>query len=165
MNWFPLHIIVKDLSFLMFYFVIMKYNLTNETYLPETISNFPGAPEMTLASMISTSVFYNIIPLLISLVTYFPIVSLTRKILQTRNSISLITTSIFLTITTPTIYFVMGEWKSNDFHLKTAESIAWLLCFTISIITYYLLNKSDLKSVKLDKYQQLNLSDEKKNAL
>jgi len=42
-----IHIAIKDLSFMIFYFVIMKFNLTNETYLPETISNFPGAPKMT----------------------------------------------------------------------------------------------------------------------
>ncbi len=37
---------------MIFYFVIMKYNLTNETYLPKTISNFPGAINMTFQNMI-----------------------------------------------------------------------------------------------------------------
>jgi hypothetical protein len=150
MKWFPLHIIIKDLSFMMFYFVIMKYNLTNETYLPETISNFPGAPKMTLTDMIGASLFYNIIPLAISLVTYYPIVYLTRKLFKTRNMLLLITTGFFLTLTTPTIYLDLSEWKHNDYYLKTAEIIAWSLCFVSSIIIYYLLNNSDINESKFE---------------
>ena len=89
----------------------MKYNLTNETYLPETISNFPGAPEMTLTNMLGASLFYNTIPLALSFVTYYPIVYLTRKLFKTRNSLSLIMAGFFLTLTTPTIYFALSEWK------------------------------------------------------
>ena len=150
MKWFPLHIAIKDLSFMMFYFVIMKYNLTNETYLPETISNFPGAPEMTLTSMISASLFYNIIPLLLSFSTYYAIVYLTRKLFKTRNLLTLITTGFFLTITTPTIYLALNDWKHNNYFVKAAEVIAWTLCFVSSIIAYYLLNKSAIKSDKTE---------------
>jgi len=56
MKWFPIHIVIKDLSFMIFYFLIMKYDLTNETYLPDTIYNFPGAPKMTFGNMISASI-------------------------------------------------------------------------------------------------------------
>jgi hypothetical protein len=137
----------------------MKYNLTNETYLPETISNFPGAPDMTLTSMLGSSLFYNIIPLLLSLATYFPIVYLTRKLFKTSYSLSLITTGFVLTLTTPTIYLALSEWKHNDYYLKTAEIIAWTLCFVSSIITYYLLNNSDTKS---DKYDSITTSEKNK---
>ncbi|MBL0031010.1 MAG: hypothetical protein IPP27_02105 [Bacteroidetes bacterium] len=143
MKWFPFHIIIKDLSFMMFHFVIMKYNLTNETYLPETISAFPGAPDMSLFDMIGVSLFYNILPLVLSLVTYYPIVYFTRKLFITGNSFAVITTGILLTLTTPTIYLALSGWKHND--LKTAEIIAWSLCFISSISTYYLLNKSVIK--------------------
>lgn len=135
---------------MMFYFVIMKYNLTNETYLPETISNFPGAPEMTLISMIGATLFYNIIPLVLSLLTYYPIVYLSKKLFKTTNPLSLTIAGFFLTLTTPIIYLALSEWKHNDYYLKTAEMIAWSLCFISSIITYYLLNKSDIHSGKLE---------------
>ena len=145
MKWFPLHIAIKDLSFMMFYFVIMKYNLTNETYLPETISNFPGAPKMTFGNMISASLFYNIIPLIASFLLYYPIVYLTKKLSAKKNVLSLILTGFTLTATTPILYFAFSEWKHNDYYLKTAEIIAWSLCFIVSIMTYILLNKNEKK--------------------
>ena len=145
MKWFHLHIAIKDLSFMMFYFVIMKYNLTNETYLPETISNFPGAPKMTFGNMISASLFYNIIPLIASFLLYYPIVYLTKKLSAKKNVLSLILTGFTLTATTPILYFAFSEWKHNDYYLKTAEIIAWSLCFIVSIMTYILLNKNEKK--------------------
>lgn len=145
MKWFPLHIAIKDLSFMMFYFVIMKYNLTNETYLPETISNFPGAPKMTFGNMISASLFYNIIPLIASFLLYYPIVYLTKKLFAKKSVLSLILTGFTLTATTPILYFAFSEWKHNDYYLKTAEIIAWSLCFIVSIMTYVLLNKNEKK--------------------
>lgn len=161
MKWFPIHIAIKDLSFMIFYFIIMKYNLTNETYLPETISNFPGAPDMTIVNMIGASLFYNIIPLLASFVLYYPIVYSTRKVFKRKSIISLVVTGFVLTITTPLIYFALSEWKHNDYYSKTAEIIAWILCFTLSIITYIGLNKSE----KLDIIDNLSQSNEEKNAL
>lgn len=143
---------------MMFYLIILKYNLTNETYLPETISNFPGAPEMTLTNMLGVSLFYNTIPLALSFVTYYPIVYLTRKLFKTRNSLSLIMAGFFLTLTTPTIYFALSEWNHNDYYLKTAEVIAWSLCFVSSIITYYLLNKSDINSDKFEPIKAIEMN-------
>jgi hypothetical protein len=100
--------------------------------------------------MLGVSLFYNTIPLALSFVTYYPIVYLTRKLFKTRNSLSLIMAGFFLTLTTPTIYFALSEWNHNDYYLKTAEVIAWSLCFVSSIITYYLLNKSDINSDKFE---------------
>ena len=141
MKWFPLHIALKDLSFMMFYFVIMKYNLTNETYLPETISNFPGASKMTFGNIISASLFFNIIPLTASFLLYFPIVYLSKKVFAKKAVLSLILTGFTLTTTTPILYFAFSEWKHNDYYLKTAEIIAWTLCFIVSILAYVLLKK------------------------
>jgi len=127
---------------MIFYFIIMKYNLTNETYLPKTISNFPGAPNMTVGNMIGASLFYNIIPLLVSFLLYYPIVFSIRKVFKRKSIISLVVIGSLLTITTPLIYFALSEWKHNDYYLKTAEIIAWSLCFTLSILTYIILNRS-----------------------
>lgn len=150
MRWFPIHILIKDLSFMILYFVIMKYNLTSETYLPETIRYFPGAPDMTFVNMIGASLFYNIIPLLVSLVTYYFIVSLMRKLFKKVSSLSLITTGFVLTLTTPLLYFALSGWKHNDYYLIKAEVIAWVLCFVISIVSYYQFNKSTLQLTDLD---------------
>lgn len=125
---------------MIFYFAIMKYNLTNETYLPETISNFPGAPDMTLLSIVGTSLFYNLFPLIVSLITYYPIVYLTKKIFKTKDILSLITTGFILTLTNPLIHIIANKGKHNNYYETTAEIIAWTLCFVISILTYYLLN-------------------------
>jgi hypothetical protein len=142
MKWFPIHIAIKDLSFMIFYFIIMKYNLTNETYLPETISNFPGAPKMSLRDMIGVSLFYNIIPLFVSFLTYYPIVQVTKHLFKKRKIISLLMTGFFLFWTTPIIYLVANNLKHNDYYLMKAEIISWTLCFIISTLTYYLLNNT-----------------------
>lgn len=133
---------------MIFYFIIMKYNLTHETYTSAAINNFPEAPETTLTNMLYASLFFNVIPLALSFATYYPIVYLARLLFKTRNSLSLIMAGFFLTLTTPTIYFALSDWKHNDYYLKTAEIIAWSLCFTSSMITYYLLNKNDINSEK-----------------
>ncbi len=161
MKWFPLHIAIKDLSFMMFYFVIMKYNLTNETYLPETISNFPGATDMTLGNMIAASLFYNIIPLITSFILYYPIVYLTKILFKKQSVFTLLITGFILTLTTPILYLAMSNWKHNDYYLKNAEIIAWSLCFIVSILTYYSLNQAE-KALKLSTIEN---DDEMKNAL
>lgn len=136
---FPIHIAIKDLSFMIIYFVIMKYNLTNETYLPETLSNFPGAPNMSLWNMFSVAVFYNWLSIIISLILYYPIVTGMKKIIPNKK-LRLISTGLVLTLTTPIFYLIMNNWKHNGYYQLTAELIAWILCFTISIGFYYLTN-------------------------
>ncbi|RAJ27889.1 hypothetical protein LX77_00463 [Gelidibacter algens] len=147
---FPIHIAVKDLSFMIIYFVIMKYNLTNETYLPETISNFPGVPDMSLWNMISVSVFYNLIPMIISLCLYYPIVY-GMKNLIVKNKLRLILTGFVLTLTTPILHIILSDWKHNDYYQLSAEFIAWILCFLLSIGFYYVANNRNDKSAELVK--------------
>ncbi len=136
----PIHILVKDLSFMMFYFVIMKYNLTNETYLPETISDFSEASDMGFWNMISASLFYNIIPMIVSLILYLPIVYGLKKLIAKRN-LRLILTGFVLTTTTPILYLILSNWRHNDYYQTKAEFIAWTLCFITSILFYYFVNK------------------------
>ncbi len=138
-KFFPIHILIKDLSFMMFYFVIMKYNLTKETYLPDTISNFPGAPDANLIDMISVSFFYSLIPLVLSFILYYPIVSFIKSLID-EIKIKLFVTGFTLTLVTPIFYLIMSDWKHNDYYQLKAESIAWILCFITSISFYYLVN-------------------------
>jgi hypothetical protein len=145
MRYTPFHILIKDLSFMIFYFIIMKYNITNETYLPQTINSMPKASEFAFIDIISASLFYNLIPLIVSIITYIPIVYLLRRMLKTKSVLSLIVTGTILTLTTPIFYLIIRGLKHNDYYQKTAETIAWILCFLISISTYYLLNRIDKK--------------------
>ncbi len=132
---------------MIFYFLIMKYNLTNETYLPEMIKNFPGAPKMSLWNIISVSIFYNLIPLIISLILYFPIVYGLKKLIDNKNP-RLIFTGFTLTLTTPIFALIMSNWKHNEYYQPTAELIAWTLCFAISIGFYFIVNKRVEKNVE-----------------
>lgn len=139
MRWFPLHIIIKDVSFLMIYLLIMKFNLTNETFLPETIKNFPGAANVSIVDMLMVALFYNFIPIIISCILYYPIVLLGRKVFNTKNNFQILSTAFLLSITTP-IFYIFG-YKIELDTMKKAEVVSWILTFVISISTYYLFNK------------------------
>ena len=140
MKFFFIHILLKDLSFMIIYFILMKYNMTNETYLPWTISNFPGAPTMTFWNMISAALFYNLIPLIFSFISYFFIVKLFDSIFD-KMIIRILLTGFTLTITTPILYFIINNYRHNDYYLLKAESISWIITILISITTYCFFNR------------------------
>ena len=144
MKLFPIHILIKDCSFFILYLILMKYNLTNETYLPETISNFPGAPKMTFGNIISATLFYNQIPIIISIIIYYPIVLLVRKVLPIENIKQILIIGILLSLTTPLIYIFGYNVDLNT--MKKAEIISWIITFILSISTYYFLNKPNFKT-------------------
>lgn len=141
MKFFPIHILLKDLSFMVIYFILMKYNLTNETYLPKTISNFPGARTMTYWNMISAAIFYNLIPLIFSFISYFFIVKLFDFVCHDKIIVRVLLTGFTLSLTTPILYFVMSNYHHNDYYLLKAESFSWAITFLISISTYCFFNR------------------------
>lgn len=143
MRLFPLHILIKDSSFMIIYFIIMKYNLTNETYLPETISNFQGAPDMIWLDILTVSIFYNLFTLIMSFICYFPIVWIFRKVFSNKKKLRLIATALVLTGTTPSFYLWAIGWKQNAYYQLNAVTIALTLTFTISIYMYWMLNKNE----------------------
>src|SRR5690606_26938073 len=145
MKLFPIHILIKDCSFFIFYLILMKYNLTNESYLPETVSDFPGAPKMTFGNIISATLFYNWIPIIISIIIYYPIVLLVRKVLPIENIKQILIIGILLSLTTPLIYIFGYNVDLNT--MKKAEIISWIITFILSISTYYFLNKPNFKTV------------------
>ncbi len=85
--------------------------------------------------------------MILSLLFYYPIVYLTKKIFNKTNLFSLLVTGFFLTLTTPIIYL---SFDLLEFSNYLAIIIAWILCFTISIFSYYMFNKGALKSEKLE---------------
>jgi hypothetical protein len=113
------------------------------------MGDFPGATEMTWEVIISASLFYNIIPLVVSIILYYPIVYVVRKLVKQTNLFSLITTAFFLTITTPILYVAFAIYKPFDNQVNLAESISWTLCFACSISLYIILNKGTIISNKL----------------
>ncbi|MCD1115277.1 hypothetical protein [Chryseobacterium turcicum] len=139
MKLFPLHIIIKDLSFLMLYFLIMKFNLTNETFLPETTKYFSGVSQANIVDMLMAALFYNFIPIIISCILYYPIVLLGRKIFNRKNNLQVLSTAFLLSITTPIIY-IFGYKMELD-TMNKAEIISWILTFVISVSIYYLSNR------------------------
>lgn len=145
MKLFPIHILIKDLSFLIFYFIIMKYDLTNETFLPEAVREFPGAVNTTFGNIIFASLFYNWIPVIISFITYYPIVLLGRKIHTEKNNFQLLLIGFLLSVTTPLIY-IFG-YKIEIYSMKKAEIISWILTCTVSILSYFIFNRQ--KSMKI----------------
>jgi hypothetical protein len=120
----------------------MKYNLTNETYLPETVRNFPRAPEMTLGSILTATFMLSILPLALSALTYYFIYEGVKKLFGRTTILSMVTTGIILTSTTPLLYIIANGYT---FFRSQAETLAWVLCFIFSLTTYLLLNKRTLK--------------------
>tara|TARA_Y100000815_G_C12992233_1_gene368443 strand:+ start:152 stop:529 length:378 start_codon:yes stop_codon:yes gene_type:complete len=119
----------------------MKYNLTNETALTDALKNHPNITSWSFVSIIQGSIFYNLTTLIVSLVTYFPIVYLMKRLIDKNHTIKIILTGFILTATTPIYYLFVNDWKHNDYYLPNAELIAWILCFISSIGFYYLANR------------------------
>jgi multisubunit Na+/H+ antiporter MnhC subunit len=130
----------------------MKYNLTNETYLPETVSNFPGATKMTYWDILLSALILNIIPLLISIAAYIPILLLTDKIFKKVSYLSLFTSGFLLSLTTPLLYYAWAEKPIGNF--KLAEEISFVFIFIISITVYILLNRNKLNQQKVFRFQK-----------
>jgi magnesium-transporting ATPase (P-type) len=145
MKLFPLHILIKDLSYLIIYFVLMKYNITGETYLPKTIRNFPGATTMTFPNIFLVSFLYSIIPLCISLITYFLIVRGIEKILPNKSIFQILLIGLILTSTTPLAMVILNNYKFSSY--KYTENVSWFLCFIISISTYYFFNRKKVNDL------------------
>lgn len=139
MKYFPIHIIIKDCSFLFIFFFIMKYNLTNETFLPSMISNFPGATKVSFFNMILGSLLYSLPALLLSLIIYFPIFWVFNKLIK-NQIIRLIVTSFVLTLTTPLLYIFYNGYEQKLNHFYNAEIISWVFTFIFSIFFYCIVN-------------------------
>lgn len=117
----------------------MKFNLTNETFLPETIKYFPGVSQASIVDMLMAALFYNFIPIIISCILYYPIVLLGRKTFNRKNNLQVLSTAFLLSITTPIIY-IFGYKMELD-TMNKAEIISWILTFVISVSIYYLSNR------------------------
>ena len=139
-RFFPIHILIKDLSFMIIYWLLLKYIFT-EIKLPNNTA------ETNFGDIISGALYYNIVPLILSLILYFPIVYGIKKI-KLRKEIKLILTGFALTLTNPILHLVSTDWKHNNYYEFKPELIAWILCFTLSIGFYYLANNRTEKNTE-----------------
>ena len=142
MKYFPIHILFKDFSFLMSYFLIMKYNLTGETFLPKTQRNFPGATSANFFDMLLATLFYFWPAIIISFLSYYYIYLLSKKIFATTTIISKLVTAVLLSLSTPILFLYMSNWKWNNYYEYNAGIISWILYFTISVSLYIFLNRN-----------------------
>ncbi|MFT3919761.1 hypothetical protein [Cloacibacterium sp.] len=117
----------------------MKYNLTNETFLPSMISNFPSATKVSFFNMILGSLLYSLPALLLSLIIYFPIFWVFNKVIK-NQIIRLIVTGFVLTLTTPLLYIFYNGYEQKLNHFYNAEIISWLITFCFSMYFYYTVN-------------------------
>jgi hypothetical protein len=101
---------------------------------------FPAAPNLTFSEVIAGCLFYNIIPLIVSFITYFFIYYGIEKLFGGKSTFSIFVTAFILTVTTPIVYFVSGGFE--PFKYK-ASIWALILSFAVSIVTYYWLNKGN----------------------
>lgn len=77
--------ILKDLSIWMIYFILLRFNITGETFSTEMTSSFPGATEMSFLGMIGASLYISFFPILLDLIANFVIIKLViRPILNAR---------------------------------------------------------------------------------
>ena len=96
----------------MSYFIIMKYNITNETFLPAAQRNFPGATDMQLSDMLLTTLFYFWPAILISFATYYIIFLFVKPVLNSNTVWSNLIIGFLLSLTTPILFFYMSSNQS-----------------------------------------------------
>ncbi|RYZ50719.1 MAG: hypothetical protein EOP49_13405 [Sphingobacteriales bacterium] len=137
MKLFPVHIFLKDCSFLFVYFLLLRFNVTGETFSADTRANFPEAPHMKFTDMLAASIIYNILPILVSSVIYFVLYFILPRPFERAPRSSVLSIGILFSFTTPIVYLAAG---ANPF--KSATTVLALLISTmISISGYYFFNR------------------------
>lgn len=136
MRLFPFHIFIKDCSCLILYFVLLRFNVTGETYLPEMVRNFPEAPKMSFTDMVFASLFLGILPMFVSGFLYTLLYFILDKPFERRGSWPALAIGFLLAFSFPITCYVAGA----DFFGTRAGTYALILSFLISMATYYLFN-------------------------
>ena len=119
----------------------MKYNLTNETFLPSNQRNFPGVTDLQFHHMLGTTLFYFWIPIIVSFISYIFIYNTAQKLFVKPNTLTIAGTGLLLSLTTPIVFFLFNV--HNNFYEVKAETISWTIYFIISIWVYLKLNNNN----------------------
>lgn len=136
-----LYIFFKDLSIFVLYFILLKYNLTNETYSDKMISAFPSAPSLTVSEIIVASISGSWIIILIDIVIIFTGIKIFKSIYQRiRWSLFTIGLGLHIPITLVSILIL------NPGFVNIAFNVSFLISFFIAGLCYKLLIREDEQS-------------------
>lgn len=133
-----LYAVAKDLSIWIIYFILMKYNLTGQTYTSATVANFPGAPKMDVVSMIFASLYISFLPLLLDVVI---LGILRRYILKAIPESGVVAVLIGLLLHVPVILFWTFMSISNMTSASKASNIGMALSFIVAGGTMLLISR------------------------
>ena len=122
------YVAVKDLSMWVLYFLLLKYDLTSETYTPSMRSNFPGAANMDIFSMIIAAVYITWLPLLADGV----ILSGVERLLKPRYAHWLWTVALGAGLHVPIVLFWQVVSASKGGAFNTAQQASLLLSFLVA---------------------------------
>ena len=125
-----LYILYKNLSFIILYLLIVKFNLTGETDSEFMKSNFSQAKELTFLKTLGISLYLNIIPIILDTILYFLIVKF-LLIPDSKSKRTLFLRGILFHI--PVILFWLFFVK---IHISLATIMAIIFSFPISGFLY-----------------------------
>lgn len=122
------YVAVKDLSIWVLYFLLMKYNLTNETYTPSMQSNFPGAPRMGIFSMFVAAAFITWLPLIADGV----VLSGVERMVKPDYAQRFRTVALGVVLHVPIVLFWLVYNASKGGGLNVAQQTGLLLSFLVA---------------------------------
>ncbi len=85
------------------------------------------------------------LPLMLSVLSYYPIYLGIKKLFGQTTIFTLLATATVLTLTTPLLYLIIGSVPLK----YNAQIIPWILCFVLSLTTYILFNRGELKQQRI----------------
>jgi len=130
-------VILKDLSVFTFYFILMRFNLTHETYTKDMMSSFPEAPRMTFSRMLFASVYITWLPLIVD----FAVVSIIQSLLSnraTKNKLWIFAFGILIHI--PIILFWLVMNTIGSVNINTALMVSLIASVVFAGLIWMVLN-------------------------
>jgi hypothetical protein len=131
------YVVIKNISVFLFYFIIIRFDLTGETFSKSMQSGFPGASKMTLIGMIGASFYMNFVPIILETIFQLLIKKSISDLLANSKK-ELFLKGIFLHV--PLILFWLLIVNTNN---TIASSIGMLCSFIVAGCSFqYLFKKT-----------------------
>lgn len=131
------YVVIKNISVFLFYFIILRFDLTGETFTESMQSNFPNASKMTFIGMIGASFLINFVPIIFD--TIFQLLvkkSISDLLVNSKKELFIKGLSLHV----PVILFWLFIVNTSN---TTASSIGMFFSFIVAGITYvYLFKKT-----------------------
>jgi hypothetical protein len=130
-----IYIVSKDILIAVLYFLLMKYNLTDETYSQQMINDFPEAPKMTLPGMIGASLFIIWLPMLIDVV----VILIIQNLLLNSAKFGKLGNFFLGVVLNIPIFFISAVLYNNSIELNIALKISIIASFLFAGLIWALL--------------------------